>query len=372
MAHSYTPGLRVTEYTTLRKARRLPLPGEVRVKLGDRVSARDVVAATALPGTVTTVNVARELNCQPQDLPRFMVKQEGEAVQRGEIIAETKALWGILHSVATAPVEGTIETVSSVTGQVLVRGKAVPVEELAYVDGVVVEVMGDEGIVIECNCALVQGIFGFGGEAFGELRMVATLPGDVLDTARIDESCAGQVLVGGSLVTLAALQRAVEVKAAGIIVGGLNDVDLDSFLGYRVGVAITGQERKGITVILTEGFGQIAMAQRAFELLRSHEGRMASLNGATQIRAGVIRPEVVIPQREGAPAETHQIEGLQVGSPVRLIRDPHFGRLATVTALPEELQKIATESFVRVLAAKLVDTGEEITVPRANVELIEG
>ena len=371
MANSYTPGLRVPEYTTLRKTRRLPLPGEVRVKLGDRVSARDVVAATALPGSVTTVNVAREINCQPQDLARFMVKQEGEAVQRGEIIAETKALWGILHSVATAPVQGTIETVSSVTGQVLVRGKAVPVEELAYMDGVVVEVMGAEGVVIECNCALVQGIFGFGGEAFGELKMIAQGSQDVLDAGNIDDSCAEKVLGGGSLVTLAALHRAVEVKAAGIIVGGLNDVDIDSFLGYRVGVAITGQERKGITVILTEGFGQIAMAQRTFELLRSHEGQMASINGATQIRAGVIRPEVIIAQPEGAPAETHEIEELQICSPVRLIRYPHFGRLATVTALPEELQKIETESYVRVLAAKLVDTGEEITVPRANVELIE-
>jgi hypothetical protein len=371
MAHSYTPGLRVTEYTTLRKARRLPLPGEVRAKVGDRVSARDVVAATALPGTVTTVNVAREINCQPQELPRFMVKHEGDIVRRGEVIAETKALWGILHSEATAPVEGTIETISAVTGQVLVRGKAVPVEELAYVDGTVVEVMGDEGVVIECSCALVQGIFGFGGETFGELKVISRAPEDILDASGIDESCAGKVLVGGSLVTLEAMHRAVEVKAAGIIVGGLNDVDLDSFLGYVVGVAITGQEHKGITVILTEGFGQIAMAQRTFDLLRAHEGKMASINGATQIRAGVIRPEVVIPQPEGAVAEAHTIEGLQVGSSVRLIRDPHFGKLATVTALPEELQQIETESYVRVLAAKLADTGEEITVPRANVELIE-
>ena len=44
-----------------------------------------------------------------------------------------------------------------------------------------------------------------------------------------------------------------------------------------------------------EGFGDIAMAQRTFELMRSHDGRMASVNGATQIRAGVMRPEIVIP-----------------------------------------------------------------------------
>jgi hypothetical protein len=372
MAHSYTPGLRVTGYTTLQKTRRLPLAGEVRVKLGDRVSAQDIVAATALPGGVTTVNAARELNCQPQELARLMVKHEGEAVARGEIIAETKALWGLLHSIVAAPVEGTIETISSVTGQVLVRGKAIPVEVVAYVDGTVAEIIADEGVIVECNCALVQGIFGFGGEAFGELKMVAHDPQDVLDAPTIDETCRGKVIVGGSLVTLAALRRAVEVGAAGIVVGGLNDVDLDTFLGYRVGVAITGQEHVGITLILTEGFGQIDMARRTFDLLKSLEGQRASISGATQIRAGVIRPEVLIAQPESAAVAEEAMEGLRIGSPVRLIRDPYFGRLATVSALPEELRKIETESMVRVLVAKLSDTGEEITVPRANVELIEG
>jgi len=39
MAHAYTPGLKVTRKTVLRKERRLPLPGEVVVKVGDKVSA---------------------------------------------------------------------------------------------------------------------------------------------------------------------------------------------------------------------------------------------------------------------------------------------------------------------------------------------
>ena len=99
---------------------------------------------------------------------------------------------------------------------------------------------------------------------------------------------------------------------------------------------------------------------------------MASINGATQIRAGVIRPEVIISKPAGSAPPADATESLQVGSSIRLIRDPYFGRLATVAALPEELRLIETESHVRVLVAKLGDTGEEITVPRANVELIQG
>ena len=55
--HAYTPGLRVTAYTTLRKERRLPLAGEVRVTQGQSVKAEEVVAAAELPGNVTSVNV---------------------------------------------------------------------------------------------------------------------------------------------------------------------------------------------------------------------------------------------------------------------------------------------------------------------------
>ncbi len=50
-----------------------------------------------------------------------------------------------------------------------------------------------------------------------------------------------------------------------------------------------------ITLVITEGFGKMAMAHRTFDLLKSKQGMKASVNGATQIRAGVMRPEVIVP-----------------------------------------------------------------------------
>jgi hypothetical protein len=63
-------------------------------------------------------------------------------------------------------------------------------------------------------------------------------------------------------------------------------------------------------------------------------------------------------------------DGLRIGSPARVIRPPHFGSLVTVVGLPEELQPIETEAKVRVLVAEL-PSGERVTLPRANVELIQ-
>ncbi len=374
MAHAYTPGLRVTQAAVVRKERRLPLPGEVHVAAGQRVAAHDLVAATQLPGNVTTVNVARDLNLQPEEVPRAMLKHPGDAVAAGDLIAETKALWGLFHSTATSPLAGTIETISAVTGQVLVRGEPIPVLVDAYISGTVVEVVANEGVVVEAVCAFVQGIFGIGGETCGPLAMGVQSPTEVLDAPAIDERFAGKIIVGGSLVTGAALRRAAEVGARGIVVGGIGHADLDAFLGHPLGVAITGNEQCGITVVITEGFGRVAMAARTFDLLRAREGRDASINGATQIRAGVIRPEVVIPDAADEappPSDNAGSGGLRIGSAVRLIRDPYFGLLGTVAELPEEPRPIETEARVRVLVAQL-DDGRRVEVPRANVELVEG
>ena len=95
-------------------------------------------------------------------------------------------------------------------------------------------------------------------------------------------------------MTHEAINKAHDVGVLGIVGGGINDQDLKVILGYDLGVAITGNE-VGPTLVVTEGFGDISMGERTFDLLCSHEGRKASINGATQIRAGVIRPEVIIP-----------------------------------------------------------------------------
>ena len=176
----------------------------------------------------------------------------------------------------------------------------------------------------------------------------------------------------GALVTTAALSRLRGCGVSAVVVGGFDAHDLRDLLGYDLGVAITGNEDLGLTLMLTEGFGRIAMARHTFDLLKSREGASASVNGATQIRAGVMRPEIVIPasDRDVAPPAGEQHEtGLDVGSTVRVIREPYFGRLGRVAALPEAPTQIETEAKVRIATVKL-DGGEQVDVPRANLEAV--
>lgn len=371
MGDAYTPGLTVTRRTTVRKTRRLPLPGDVLCAVGDRVAPEDVVARTSLPGKVHLVNLANALGVLPDELAEKLVVQPGAAVARGASLAESTSFFGLWKSRAPSPIDGTLESVSAVTGQAVLREPPVPVEVKAYVAGTVVEVLAGEGVVIETEAALVQGIFGLAGEVHAPIAMVARGPEQPLEASDLRPEHRGKIVVGGARVSLAAMRRAIELGVAAVVSGGFAYQDVRELLGHDVGVAITGTEDLRTTLVVTEGFGDIAMARATFALLASFDGRAASVCGATQIRAGVIRPEVVIAGAPGeAAADTEaQPAGLVVGAPVRCIRAPHFGKLGTIAALPAPLHTMPSETRVRVLEVDL--GGERIVVPRANVEVIE-
>ncbi len=374
MGHAYTPGLKVTDKILLTKNRILPLKGEVVVNKGDRVRPDDVIARTDLPGTVEPINVSNILGLPPEDIGDAMLKKKGDRVEEGETFALSKSFFGLFKSECKAKIKGTIESISHVTGQVLLRGEPIPVTVKAYLDGEVVEVFEKEGVAVASWGSFIQGIFGIGGETHGEIKVVVPDNTTILTDKEIDDKCKDKVIVGGSMVTAEAIKKAASVNAAGIVVGGFDDKDLREILGYDIGVAITGSEDIGITLIVTEGFGQINMAQKTFDLLKSKEGQSACINGATQIRAGVIRPEVIIPFdadiHEKIEDADYREQGLNIGTPVRVIRHPYFGHLGKVTALPPELTVLESGSKARILEVEF-DDGKRAIVPRANVEMLE-
>jgi len=385
MAMAYTPGLKRKEEIMITKVRKLPILGEVIVHKGDKVSWDTEVAVTNLPGKINVLNLANALELETSKgiheesrsslgLMKYMQKEVGDECERGDIIASRTTFFGLFKRECRAPINGSIEYVSDVTGQCLLREPPIPLKLNAYIPGVITDILPEEGVEVTTAAALIQGIFGIGGETHGEITMVSDSPEAALTEDQVTGEYSGKIIIGGSIVDNATLKKAVSCGVKGIIVGGIKDADLSSFLGYNIGVAITGEENIGLTLILTEGFGKMVMADKTFNFLKRFEGELACINGATQIRAGVIRPEIIIPldktNADYGEAEEQNLEGLSPGLPVRIIGPPFFGAIGHVSGLPVELQKIDTESDVRVLEVELED-GRMVTVPRANVEMIE-
>jgi hypothetical protein len=374
MGTAYTPGLKVSPFATVRSVRRLPLKGEVKVSLGQKVEPSTVVARAELPGLLQTVKVAAHLGMEPQDVPKTLLVKVGDKVEPGQAIAQTQSFFGLFKSTCKTPVGGTVEFLSEVSGNLGIRAEPIPIELTAYLKGSVAEVMPEEGVVIETEGAFIQGIFGVGGERQGGVRVRVASPDQDLTPERIDADCRDAVVVGGRRITKEAIRKAAETGATAIVGGCIVDEDLIDFVGHDIGVAITGQEEVPLTLLVTEGFGSIPMAHRTFDLLKALEGKRASVNGRTQIRAGVIRPEIIIPlapeERPPLPPEPERHD-LEIGTAIRLIREPYFGRLGRVAELPTELEKVPSGAEVRVLVAEL-ENKERVQVPRANVEIVSG
>lgn len=371
-AYAYTPGLKVKRSMRVAKTRRLPIHGEVTVNVGDTVKYDTIVATTHVSGEPQVLDASTMLGIEPDELTTRLVKKVGDRVAKDEAIAISYAFGQFFKKQVTSPIEGTIDSVSDTTGQVVVRGLPIPVNMKAYIPGRIVEVLPREGAVIETNAAFIQGIFGVGGETHGQIRVTVDSSDKELTDDMITQADNGAVLIGGSLANLKTLRKAAEIGVSCIVTGGIEYRDVSAFIGKAIGVAITGEEEVGLTVIATEGFGKMKMSARTFDLLAHYEGHVACCNGATQIRAGVLRPEIVIPHEEKLEAviDDKLSLGIMPGTPVRIIRQPYFGVVGKVGALPVDLKQVESESHVRILTVEL-DDGRILSVPRANIEIIE-
>jgi hypothetical protein len=366
--------LTVSRGVRLRRRRLLPMEGEVLVEEGDYVDAEQVVATAELPGDIHPLNVVGRLGIRPAEIEEYMLKGEGDEVEEDEPIAETRPWISFLRTTCRAPVDGTIDNISDVTGQVMLREPPRHIDLNAYLRGRVTEVLPGEGVVVESNGALMQGIFGIGGECYGTLRVAADGPGEMLEPSDLGEEHEDCIVVCGSRVDAELVDAAREVGVSALVAGGMGAADLRRVVGRDIGVAVTGTEDVGLSVILTEGFSRLPIAEDTFRLLQELEGSEAAANGTTQIRAGVQRPEIVVPGRtddESGETSGTGAHGLREGDRVRVIRAPYFGVTGTVTDLVAEPRTIESEASVRVLEIEASD-GRRLTVPRANTEVIGG
>ncbi len=362
------PSLALTDATIRRYRRELPREGVVKVQKGDAVSSDTVVATAVVPGQLVIVRAAQTLNVEPQDVAELTNVKVGDTVEEGQAIASYRGLFGFFSSQCTSPRRGKIEFISSQTGNIGIRLDDTELNLHAHVAGSVIEVIENRGVVIEARGAFIQGVFGVGGERWGRLKALPVPADGVVRRSNLPDNISGCVLFGGATVTTGALTLAAERGAVGVITGSIDDETLSAYVGHQIGVAVTGDEDIPLTVIVSEGFGLVPINQRLFKLLKKYEGSLVAINGATQVRAGAVRPEAMIfHEVRGLPAEVEA--DLKIDARVRLIRHPYFGQLGTVTALPAQPQLIATGAHARVLEVKL-ENGELVSVPRANAELV--
>lgn len=327
---------------------------------------------------MSIVAVASRLRIFPRFIRAYTTVKEGDTVFEGKIIAAAPSVMGLEY--VYAPTSGVVEKICPRTGTITIVRPIKSTTIVAGITGRVVSVIPDEGAVVEGSGAYVQGVFGVGGEHTGPLRVVAGGPESVVTRKDTPGDVEGQVLLGGAYVTVDALEKARSSGAAGFITGGASNLDVVQLLGREISLGVTGVEDVDFTLILLEGFGVMPVSESTWTILKEREGSATFVDGSTQIRAGVIRPEIIVcddvpaedaelpvleGKREGWLVETKEVSP---GDRVRCVMPPYMGSWGTVEEIPSCPEQVESGAVLSVARVRL-DDGRLVTVAEANLEV---
>ena len=336
--------------TKIRQERLLPQAGEVVVRRGQRVTPVQVVARASQQRGYTIIDAANMLGVAPEDLPDYLLVEEGATVQRQKPLLRKPGLFRKRR--LASPVNGTLYQVRN--GRLILQQTPDLVEVRAMMHGVVADFLGSRGVSVETKGTLIQGSWGSGREGFGAIRAVSDTSSDPLRSAHIDVDARGAILVVGHIDRGDVLEEAEENSVRGVVAGS------------APATLVRAMQHVRFPIILTEGFGRQAMAASIFELLEQSEARDASLFA---LRAA--RPEIVIPLP--APQEEEELsarpEPVTVGRRVRVLRAPYAGQIGEVVAINTRSQNMAIG--LRAAGADVALSGEEVVfIPFANLDMI--
>lgn len=347
------PLTHILALTRIRRARLLSIRGQVHVRNGQKISATDIIASGNPGNGHLLLDIRRALNLnRPEQLENILQRKAGDRLQKDDIIAETG---GLFKRVMRAPAAGQIVAISG--GQILLEIESKPVEIMAGMAGIVIDVIPERGAILEADGALIQGVWGNGKTGQGMLLDVARSPEETFTRQCLDVSMRGAVVLGGKCSDPDALKVGNDLPLRGLILGSMT-ADL-----------IPTAKNAAYPIILTEGFGSIPMNAQAYKILSTNEKRDTCLNAPVWDPFSGERPEVTIPLP--ASGETAQETGeIEVGKTVRVIQIPHVGKVGVVTALlPEPL---VFPSGLRAPAAAIrLENDEQVSIPLMNLDVLE-
>jgi hypothetical protein len=343
----------ITPLATIYRKRTLPVPGQVRCGYGDQVAADRVLAEADVAMGYHLLDLEYDLNIEIDDPARFLVKEIGDLVESGEVIARRGK---ILRRESISPVKGRL--IDARRGKVLIEATPEHLQLRAFYPGKVVNVIPERGATLEITAALVQGLWGTGRELRGRLDSVVPDGETPLSAGRIEVSHVGTILIGGRTLGQRALEAAVENQIAAVIVGSVSSDLLPAIV------------ESGLSVLATEGFGDDPMNERAYRLLQANVGRETCISPTVQPRWEVRRPEIVIP----LPAETQPPvldpgAQMQPGTWVRAVRVPYQNLIGRVVSLPTGPRHLASGAPADGAIVNLETVGR-VFVPFANLEIL--
>ena len=298
------------------------------------------------------MNARKELGYKNLDDARRSINVKiGDKLKKGDVIAQSS---GTLSKSLKA--QNHSEVVNIIGSQVVLRLMQTPKTVLAGFESIVTEILPFRGVVIETNGALIQGVWGNQKATSGPIITIMKDLFEELTPQKIDVTFRGSIVLGGYCANSEVFKAAEELNIKGLILTSMSASIANAALNCS------------IPILLLEGFGPIPLNERAYELLKSNEKKVVSLNAIYDVKKNE-KPEIIIqlPVEANPPVDG---QDLRNGCVVRVNSGPDQGKAAVVKKINPTKTKL--QSGIRTVCA-LVEFSDEdqVSVPLANLDILE-
>jgi hypothetical protein len=326
-----------------------------RVKVGDTVVPSTVVFEGNESVILQSINVTNELGVRAGDIQKFLLKDDGEIIDRGEIVARKTVAVGTVERIVRAKYSGRVSYARISSGIVDIRSPFSEAMVVAGVHGKVVHIYPDHGhrreISLEVTAYAASPFLMIGSEMSGKLHFLKD--GTSLYRPRdVDSQCNGMVVVAGRSLSLALYDALVAVGARGIIVGGIQKTEFSSLF------------RPALPIAVTEGWGIIPINSVLMSVMDELKGDSVYLD--SKRKRIVFCPSDEIPRIENRSyvAESGvSVCKVQKGQSVQVWDLPYWGFCGRVIGFVEEERMVQVslggEQNILVSADSIVAIGEE-------------
>lgn len=329
------------ECTALTFLRKLPEGFEHKVKTGETVSGGDIVSEGSQTKGFRVLPLAKETGLPPSRLLKFLVKKEGDNLYRKEVLVKSPGFLGFGKKLYLSPTSGKITRIDKQNGNVTLE---YPRQSLSILSGFWGEVTetSDSGISIHTRAITINGAVYAGGRKEGFLKIL-TPRHEFLLPQVISREHEGFIVLGGIIPSNDVLAKIAALKISAVITGSCNYRHFKPLFSTRQ-----------ISLFLTEGFGNAAIGENIWEIIRRFDNRYIFLEENPA--------RLVIPLKPNEKCPDSKNQNL-----VRIVYGDHFSKIGEVLKKSNKKEQMESGLSAIMLDIKTPE-GENIKVPENNVE----
>ena len=216
---------------------------------------------------------------KPKKLESILKQKNGDFVYEGASLVSYFDGSKVIS--LESPYTGTIQNIDHNKGTISICYDKKPYELYSQAYGIVDSIKDNKEVVIKSETINIEGEIGFGKDVDGYFCDYSMR--DLKD----------KIIYKSSITKYEIIEELINANIKGLVCETISYKILKRFLGKDIGIAITGNEEIPFSIIILQGFSHIEINHDA-KCFRNLLNKYVLLKPQTQIRAGVIRPRVIV------------------------------------------------------------------------------